>query len=315
MIFYPAKIKLIKKDKSYLVEFPDLPGCLTEGKTLEEAKQNAKDALTGYLASIFERNFKVPKPSKIKGRNIYMIEPEPEVSIPIILRKLRENKNLTQGDIAKVLGISYQAYQRLEKPGTRATLPSKHLNALQRSSIRTSGWNLHKPYYSCYIPIQMKKLFIIVFPAILLLLFSPDITNAENKTSFSNNFHYCSYVIDGDTIIVIIDGKKQKVLLIGVDTPETDGPYTKEEPFGKEASAFTKKITEGKKVRLEYDRQKRDKYGRLLAYVYLEDGTFLNAELIKQGYATAFRKFRFKYRDNFKRYEREARENKRGLWK
>ena len=116
-LFYPAKIKYIKEDKAYLVEFPDLPGCLTEGDSLEEAKQNARDALTGYLASIFERNFRIPEPSKIKGRNIYMIEPEPEVSVPIFLRRLREKKKLTQGDIAKVLGISYQAYQRLEKPG------------------------------------------------------------------------------------------------------------------------------------------------------------------------------------------------------
>ncbi len=116
-LYYPAKVKYIKEDKAYLVEFPDLSGCLTEGESLEDAKQNAKDALTGYLASIFERNFKIPEPSKLKGKNIYMIEPEPEVSIPIILRKLRENKKLTQSDIAKVLGISYQAYQRLEKPG------------------------------------------------------------------------------------------------------------------------------------------------------------------------------------------------------
>ncbi len=117
MISYPAKIKYIKEDKSYLVEFSDLPGCLTEGDSLEEAKHNAKEALTGYLSSIFERNFKIPEPSKIKGKNFYLIEPEPEVTIPIILRKLREKKKLTQGDIAKVLGISYQAYQRLEKPG------------------------------------------------------------------------------------------------------------------------------------------------------------------------------------------------------
>ena len=104
-------------DKSYLVEFPDLPGCLTEGDTLDAAKQNAKEALTGYLSSIFERNLKIPDPSALKGRNIYEIEPEPEVAVPILLRRLRETRKLTQGDIAKVLGISYQAYQRLEKPG------------------------------------------------------------------------------------------------------------------------------------------------------------------------------------------------------
>ena len=160
----------------------------------------------------------------------------------------------------------------------------------------------------------MKKLFIIPIILILLIL-SPSIRNTERKPSSSGNYHYCSYVVDGDTIIVIIDGKKEKVRLIGVDAPETDGPYTKEEPYGREASAFTKKVTEGENVRLEYDLQKRDKYGRILAYVYLEDGTFLNAELIKQGYAAVFRKFRFKYRDDFIRYESEARKSKEGLWK
>jgi micrococcal nuclease len=163
----------------------------------------------------------------------------------------------------------------------------------------------------------MKRLLAAINPVIILLLIlSPGITNAENKPAvLSETSYYCSYVIDGDTIIVIIDGKKEKVRLIGVDTPEKDGPYTKEKPFSREASVFTKKMTEGKNVRLEYDWQKRDKYGRLLAYVYLEDGTFLNVELIKQGYGTVFRKFRFKYRDDFIRYEQEARDNKSGLWK
>jgi antitoxin HicB len=114
---YSARIKYIAEDKTYLVEFPDLPGCLTEGRTIEEAKHNAKEALTGYLSSVFERNLKIPEPSALKGKNMYDIEPEPEVTVPILLRKLRETRKLTQGDIAKVLGISYQAYQRLEKPG------------------------------------------------------------------------------------------------------------------------------------------------------------------------------------------------------
>jgi micrococcal nuclease len=64
-----------------------------------------------------------------------------------------------------------------------------------------------------------------------------------------------------------------------------------------------------------YHWQKRDKYGRLLAYVYLMDGTFLNAEIIKQGYGFAYTRFPFKYLEEFRRYEREARENGRGLWK
>jgi micrococcal nuclease len=121
----------------------------------------------------------------------------------------------------------------------------------------------------------------------------------------------CTRVVDGDTIIL---SNGEKVRLIGVDTPETVRPNTPVEYYGKEASAFTKKMVEGKPVRLEYDWQQRDKYGRLLAYVYLMDGTFLNAEIIKQGYGHAYTRFPFKYLDQFRKYEKEAREAKRGLW-
>ena len=122
----------------------------------------------------------------------------------------------------------------------------------------------------------------------------------------------CTRVVDGDTIVVEGIGK---VRLIGVDTPETVHPRKPVEYFGKEASNFTKRMVGEKKVRLEYDWQRKDKYNRTLAYVYLEDGTFLNAEIIKQGYGQAYTKYPFKYLDQFRKYEKEARENKRGLWK
>ncbi len=114
---YPATITYDPEDKGYLVEFPNLPGCITEGATLEEALSNGREALTGFLASMFERSLTIPEPSAGRGENIYLIEPEPEVAIPVMLRRLRESSKLTQSDVAKVLGISYQAYQRLEKPG------------------------------------------------------------------------------------------------------------------------------------------------------------------------------------------------------
>ena len=122
-----------------------------------------------------------------------------------------------------------------------------------------------------------------------------------------------SKVIDGDTF-VLETGKK--VRLIGVDTPETVHPSKPVEYFGKEASAFTKKMLTGKKVRLEFDQQKVGKYGRILAYVFLEDSTFFNAELIKQGYAHAYTKYPFRqdYMDLFKSLEKEAREQSKGLW-
>jgi len=116
-LLYPATITFATEDNGYLVEFIDLPGCITEGESLEDALGNAREALTGFLASLFERNLPIPEPSQVRKKNIHLIEPDAEVEIPIMLRKLRENSKLTQGDVAKVLGITYQAYQRLEKPG------------------------------------------------------------------------------------------------------------------------------------------------------------------------------------------------------
>jgi len=118
-------------------------------------------------------------------------------------------------------------------------------------------------------------------------------------------------VIDGDTVELITG---EKVRLIGVDTPETKDPRKPVQYFGQEATAFTQRLVEGKPVRLEYDQQPQDKYGRTLAYVYLEDGTFVNAEIITQGYGFAYTRFPFRYLEEFRTLEREAREAKRGLW-
>lgn len=139
-------------------------------------------------------------------------------------------------------------------------------------------------------------------------------TAQDQTTTNSTSIAYRSVirVIDGDTIL--IDGD-ERVRLIGIDTPETVHPNKPVEYFGREASEFTKRMAEGKQVRLEYDWERKDKYGRTLAYVYLEDGTFLNAEIIRQGYGFAYTKYPFKYLEQFRQYEREAKENKRGLWK
>lgn len=127
----------------------------------------------------------------------------------------------------------------------------------------------------------------------------------------AQEWRICIRVIDGDTIV--LDGN-EIIRLIGVDTPETKAPRKPVQYFGKEAYEFTKGLVEGKKVRLEYDQERTDKYGRTLAYVYLEDMSFLNAEIIKQGYGFAYTQFPFKYLEQFREYEKEARENNRGLW-
>jgi micrococcal nuclease len=118
-------------------------------------------------------------------------------------------------------------------------------------------------------------------------------------------------IVDGDTVILERVGR---VRLIGVDTPETVAPGKAEQPFGREASEFTGRLLLGKPVRIEYGRNKRDRYDRALAYVYLLDGTFVNAEIIKHGYGVAYTRFPFKHMGEFVKIEREARENGRGMW-
>ena len=122
--------------------------------------------------------------------------------------------------------------------------------------------------------------------------------------------------IDGDTIVL---DDMRKVRLIGVDTTESVDPGNPAEYFSREAAEFTRKTCEGKRVRLEYDRQRTDIFGRTLAYLFvLEAGKeiFLNAEIIKQGYGFAYLKYPFRrdYMEAFAGYERQARAKGVGLW-
>jgi micrococcal nuclease len=91
-------------------------------------------------------------------------------------------------------------------------------------------------------------------------------------------------VIDGDTIVVSIDGRDDDVRYIGIDTPETVKPGTPVQCFGPAAHRFNERLVDGRRVRLVFDRERRDVYGRLLAYVYTA-GRFVNAELVRRGYA------------------------------
>jgi micrococcal nuclease len=118
-------------------------------------------------------------------------------------------------------------------------------------------------------------------------------------------------VADGDTVRVRIDGgREERVRYIGIDTPEV----TSGECFADEATAFNERLVAGREVRLELGAEERDRYGRLLAYVYAED-VLVNAELLRKGYAqplTVPPNVRFAGR--FKRLARDARREGRGLW-
>lgn len=118
-------------------------------------------------------------------------------------------------------------------------------------------------------------------------------------------------VIDGDTIEV---AGGERIRYIGIDTPETVDPRRPVGCFGHEASAKNKELVENKYVRLEKDIVDKDKYGRLLRYVYVDD-KFVNLELVKNGFAHILTiPPDVKYTEEFLKAEREAREAKRGLW-
>ena len=133
----------------------------------------------------------------------------------------------------------------------------------------------------------------------------------------NSNFIPVSKVVDGDTFWVRNpNGKEEKIRLIGVDSPEARRTgRTEIEYFGKESTEFAKRMLMGKKVRLEFDVQRYDRYRRTLAYVYLEDGTFFNALLVKEGFATvATFPPNVKYEALFLKEQQTARKMKKGLW-
>jgi micrococcal nuclease len=129
-----------------------------------------------------------------------------------------------------------------------------------------------------------------------------------------------THVVDGDTLDVKIDGDgTARIRLLGVNTPEVVDPRKPVECFGKEASAFTKSLlTIGKRVRIDADPQadERDKYGRLLRSVILEDGTDLNATLVANGYAQAYLSFPLnpERKRQITKLQNEAKASQRGLW-
>ena len=123
-------------------------------------------------------------------------------------------------------------------------------------------------------------------------------------------------VVDGDTIVINYNGNAEKVRLIGIDTPESVHPdNSKNTEEGIKTSNYTKQRLTGKTVGIELDVQERDKYGRILAYVYV-DGKMYNKELLELGYAkVATYPPNVKYVEEFTKIQEKARENKVGLWK
>jgi endonuclease YncB( thermonuclease family) len=125
-----------------------------------------------------------------------------------------------------------------------------------------------------------------------------------------------NHFVDGDTIAVNMNGSVETIRMIGVDTPETHKPNTPVQCYGPEAADYTTQLIGSSQVRLQADPKdtNRDRYGRLLRYVYLPDGRMVETELIKNGYGFAYTEFPFTKKEEFKAVEQQAKDAKTGLW-
>ena len=163
----------------------------------------------------------------------------------------------------------------------------------------------------------MNPAFLIFFLSLFLCI-SCDSSTQSTQKLHTPAFLIVKKVVDGDTFWAD-DGSPKgiKVRLIGIDAPESRKSFKKEVGiYGKESKAYLTQLLKGKKVRLVYDVNLKDQYGRTLAYVYLEDGTFVNAEIIKNGFATILTiPPNVKFADYFYKLQQKARESKKGLWK
>ena len=152
--------------------------------------------------------------------------------------------------------------------------------------------------------------------AIAFLLFrnsSPSATT--NGFANRDDLYQVVRIIDGDTVEIEYEGALTSVQLIGVNAPETVHPSKPVEPYGKEATAFLQKLVLNRFVYFEFDGSKKDKYDRLLAYVYRDsDNLFVNVEIIRQGYGKTDARFPFNYMKLFQYHESQARTARKGVW-
>src|SRR6056297_706871 len=170
----------------------------------------------------------------------------------------------------------------------------------------------------------LKKAAVLFFITIIINTSSSDIfsqklsdikVNLKIKNKLLRNMEKAriTHAVDGDTLVT---SDNTKIRLIGINTPEIHHPNKGVEYFGKEAASYTRKFLEGETVYLEYDIQKKDKYSRELAYIFLKDGTFFNAKLVLEGYADLMTiPPNLKYTDLFKKLAKNSRKLKKGLWK
>lgn len=156
---------------------------------------------------------------------------------------------------------------------------------------------------------------VLVLVVLLVAAAAPPPSIARGTAPFASLEGFVVRIVDGDTIHVRVGDRLEKVRYIGVNTPELHHPRRGAEPGGREARDVNRRLVDGQRVRLELDVRSRDRYGRLLAYVWRGD-LMVNEELVRRGYAQVMTvPPNVRYQDLFRRREREARESGRGLWR
>lgn len=206
-------------------------------------------------------------------------------------------------------------YQRLSAKTLLTTRPLKNTPFWSRSrKVKILNAGVHGIFrglkFTPDAEIWPKGVF---YRGLAALVLAAVISLAPQNGSASERLHRIKRVNDGDTI-TLTDG--WLVRYIGVDTPEIDYEKRRAEAFAYQARDLNRDLLKAGKVRLEFDRQKKDRYGRLLAYVFLKDGTFVNATLLKQGYGFCLPTGKNnRYRSKLLEAQRAAMSAKRGIWK
>jgi micrococcal nuclease len=150
----------------------------------------------------------------------------------------------------------------------------------------------------------MNRLITVMLTCLLFSLFQ--------QASWADTWNQVRWVVDGDTV-VLVDG--QKVRYIGINAPELAHDDHRAEPYGEASKRFNALLVNRKKVRLEFDKERFDRYKRLLAYVFLKNATFVNAEMLSNGYAyLLWHRPNLNYHETLLKSQRSAMSEKKGIW-
>ena len=167
-----------------------------------------------------------------------------------------------------------------------------------------------RPYRRRRTGYSTKSLVVLILVAILALVRS--LVEQGPPTALEEGVYRVERAVDGDTLVL---ANQARIRLLGADTPETVHPKKPVEPWGPEASDFTHSLVDGREVRLTFDRERVDQYGRFLAYVWVDD-QLLNEELLREGLAKFLPQYPYssEMKRRFRQAEQEAKDAHRGIW-